>query len=64
MSFKSNRRVHLVELPQGGQNRLEVVKVESGADLEVRDFTQPDPFVDGAGADGETAPVDTATRSP
>ena len=46
-------RINLVELPQGGQNCLEVVEVEPGADLKVGDFPFPHPFVDGAGADGQ-----------
>ena len=43
----------MVELPQSGQNRLEVVEIEPGADLEVRDFPSVHPFVDGARTDGQ-----------
>lgn len=43
----------MVELSQSGQNRLEVVEVEPGADLEVRDFPSAHPFVDGARANGQ-----------
>jgi len=49
----SGSSVHLVELSQSGQNRLEVVEVEPGADLEVRYFPSADPFVDGARAYGQ-----------
>jgi hypothetical protein len=50
---ESGSSVHLVELTQSGQNRLEVVEVEPGADLEVRDFPSAHPFVDGAGTYGQ-----------
>lgn len=50
---ESGSSVHLVELSQSGQNRLKVVKIEPGADLEVRDFSSAHPFVDGARANGQ-----------
>lgn len=49
----SGPSVHLIELPQGGENSLEVVEVEARADLQVGDLPHANPVVDGAWADGE-----------
>ena len=47
--FNSEPSVHLIELAQSGENRLELVKVEPVSDLEIRNFSLPNPLVDRGG---------------
>lgn len=51
MPNDSIRRVHLVELFQGGEDGVELVEVKTRRDLDVGDHPFGHPAVDGAGAD-------------